>query len=601
MADRVTEDQEVASLGETHAALVKLQGPFSERQLFSIAEGLAYLKQLGLACVVVLDHDGWLPHARYGPDGKLVKNETPELAPWLGARPSDEHAQALECGMEESGLRNSIVRELWRVASIFTRAGLESLPLAHAMMRLVPTSRLPLHMADAQGVQDAPAHRAPLAADCTLHDVFRALDLGQTPLLIPFALYDEQGRGNQSELGALRTVCVNTDDVMVALAWEMVHAGGRVQSERAYATDLTPVRLLVISREGGIPSHARGGNPHLSINLQSEYASIRSSFVWNDTHPTALTNLDMIRDCLACMPRTSSGVMVTHRSPRSLIANLITNKAAHSPSLPQRLLAGRQDVRHTPTVLRWGLPVRVLSRWADVDCGKLQALLEKSFRRPLNCDAYFARLERHLDFLIVTGDYEGLALVSNEYAPDDAPDAEPIAYLDKFAVLPKLQGSGAVDFLWGALRDEVHGLGVLDALNHNGGKNGVGVGRDLVWKSRAVNPVNRWYFERSNGFVRLPPAFGLAPGAPVPDTSAWVLFWCDAEQRLAQLEGRNVPSSSTHLDDVREQADPVRSPLTPLSSARFPSETLLPIVAREECGRLARWERCLAAIPSAWL
>ena len=293
--------------------------------------------------------------------------------------------------------------------------------------------------------------------------------------------------------------------------------------------------------------------------------------------------------------------MVTHRSPRSLIANLITNKAAHSPSLPQRLLARSKDVRDTPTILRSGLPIHVLTRWADVDHDKLHHLLEKSFRRTLNRTAYFDRLQEKLDFLIVTGDYDGMAIVTNEYAPDDAPDAEPIAYLDKFAILPKLQGSGAVDFLWGALRDEVHGLGLLDALNNNGGKNGVGVGRDLVWKSRAANPINRWYFERSNGFVRLAPSFAVPPGAPVPAESAWVMFWCDAEQRLTRLGGRTVLASTSSMDEIRDLAyAPTNDPTTPLSSARLPSETILPIVAHEECGRLERWKKCLATIPSAW-
>lgn len=607
IADRVAEDHEVYSLAESHTALVKLQGPFTDRQLSSIAEGLAYLKQLGLICVVVLDHGGWQSLSRYNADGTQVEADANELAPWLGT-PHDHDALAF--GSEEAGQRNNMVKELWQVANAFTSAGVDPRPYGHAVMRIAPLADLPASLHDAEGGKRAEESRAPLAADCSLQSVFRSLDSGQTPILIPLALYDDRARTDRKEPSALRTVCVDADDVMVALAREMADAGERDAEACAdgdvavpgHATDLTPLRLMVISREGGIPSHARGGNPHLSVNLRSEYDAIRSSFVWNDTHPTALPNLDMIRDCLAYMPPTSSGVMVTHRSPRSLIANLITNKAAHSPSLPQRLLARRQDVRHTPTILRSGLPVRVLTDWADVDQDKLQALLEQSFRRSLNREAYFGRLAALLDFVIITGDYDGLAIVTKEHAPGEDPHkVEPIAYLDKFAVLPKLQGSGAVDFLWGALRDEVHGLGLLDALNNNGGKNGFGVGRDLVWKSRAANPVNRWYFERSNGFVRLPPSFAIRPGAPAPAASEWAMFWCDAEQRLAELAGRNVLTSASSLDEVRDLAKAhIAPPMTPLSSARMPSDTILPIVAREECGRLERWTKCLATIPSAW-
>ena len=601
VADRVSENEEADSLPESHTALVKLQGPFTNRQLLSIAEGLAYLKQLGLLCVVVVDHDGWNAAARYDADGRLVGPEPSELYPWLPSPGTSEADAATICGWEEMGQRHNMVHTLWHVSSIFSRAGVNPRPFGHATMRVVPANMLPSSKVDHEGATLAQTHRAPLAADCALEGVFRALDAGQTPILIPLALYDESGPSCAEAAGALRMVCVEANDVMVALAREMANAEKRIETLPNVSIDMTPLRLMVINREGGIPSHARNGNPHLSINLRSEYESIRSSFVWHDTHPSALSNLDMVRDCLAYMPPTSSGVMVTHRSPRSLIANLITNKAAHSPSLPQRLLSRRQDVRHTPTILRSGLSIRVLTDWDEVDQDKLHQLLEKSFRRTLNRAAYFDRLQKHLDFLIVTGDYDGLAIVTKERAPDDPPDAEPIAYLDKFAVLPKLQGSGAVDFLWGALRDEVHGLGLLDALNNNGGKNGLGVGRDLVWKSRANNPVNRWYFERSNGFVRLAPTFGLAADAPVPCEPAWVMFWCDAELRLAQLAGRNVLTSRSSMEEVRDTAYAQRGdPWAALPTARLPSESILPVIAREEFGRLERWEKCLAKIPSAW-
>lgn len=346
------------------------------------------------------------------------------------------------------------------------------------------------------------------------------------------------------------------------------------------------LRSFDSNREGGIPSHARGGNPHLSINLASEYSYIGNSFIWSRSHPTALSNLSMVRDCLFYMPHTSSGVVVSHRSPKSLIANLITNKAAHSPSLPHRLLANRKDVRHTPTIVRPGLPVRVIQDFSQVDRSKLADLLEASFRRELAAEKYYARLAEKLDFVIVTGDYQGAAIVTREFAPeDDKESAEPIAYLDKFAVLPTLQGSGTVDFLWGALRDEVHGLGLLDALNDNGGKGGYGLGRDLVWKSRADNPVNRWYFERSNGFVRIetqPKPITVQVGADDEGDyemhrPAWTMFWCDAEDKLARMAGERRLSAEATPEDVLDLSDAQSaallsnsnhgSPFFPLSSS----------------------------------
>ncbi|KAL4400375.1 Amino-acid acetyltransferase, mitochondrial [Malassezia pachydermatis] len=550
-ADRIS--SEVPSLDESHAALVKLQGPFTDRQLQSIAEGLAYLQTLGLICIVVLDHRQWPHSPRFLPNGQRVDEDMEELQSWSSrSQPLSERL-----GLAEAGLRVRMVKELWRVSNTLTAAGTDPRPQAHAVMRVVTQE-------DIQPPLTTGSERAPIVPDDTIASVYTSLEEGRIPIIMPLAL---------SDTPTLQAVCVDADDVMVALARGMTHMPRAEEG----MMELAPLRLLVITNEGGVPSHARGGDPHLMINLASEYDSIRASYIWDDTHPTALSNLAMVRDCLSYMPAISSGVLATHRSPQSLIANLITNKAAYSPSLPPRLLAARREMRHMPTVVRAGLPLRVLTDPREIDWDRVQGVLESSFRRTLDRDAYFARLHACLDFLIVTGDYDGLAIVTKEHAPADTPTTPPIAYLDKFAVLPKLRGSGAVDFLWGALRDEVHGLGLLDALNHNGGRGGVGQGRDLVWKSRAENVVNRWYFERSNGFIRL-------PGGP-PD---WFLFWCDAEDRLKRLAGEPVVSSDMRLDEVWQQA-PSQSD-TPL----------LPIITPEEQGRLTRWASCLKQIPSAW-
>ncbi|WFD20966.1 amino-acid N-acetyltransferase [Malassezia caprae] len=538
-ADRTS--HRVPSLDQTYFALVKLQGPFTDRQLASIADGLVYLQTLGLVCAVVLDHDQW-PRISLGADD----SHEDELAAWSSShRSRDERV-----GLAEAGLRAHMVRELWRVTDALSAAGAQPRPQAHAVVRVGTATELRA---------GAHAPRTPLVSDVSLAHVYADLQAGHMPVVVPMALAD----GPRHDAPP-RCVCVDANDVMVALTRDMADPA---------VFDLTPVRLLVITREGGVPSHARGGHPHLMINLASEYESIRSSYIWHDTHPTALRNLAMVRDCLAHMPSVASGVLATHRSPQTLIGNLITNKAAYSPSLPPRLLAARREMRHMPTVVRAGLPVRVLYDARDIDMDRVQATLEHSFQRRLDRAAYEARLATSLDFVIVMGDYDGIAIVTREHAPDDAPGTPPIAYLDKFAVRPQLQGSGAVDFLWGALRDEVHGLGLLDALNNNGGKGGIGRGRDLVWKSRGTNVVNPWYLERSSGFVRLP--------------SGWLMFWCDAEDRLKELAGEPIIPAGARLDDVWTSGPP-----------RLP---MLPVIAPQEQGRLERWAQCLGTLSSAWL
>lgn len=390
----------------------------------------------------------------------------------------------------------------------------------------------------------------------TLKSLKAAIARGEMPVIPPIA-YDAD----------LSAVALQANDAVKALVTALAEEGqsGNVEGSDI---DLTPLRMMIINREGGIPSPARGGNPHISINLESEFDYIHETFIWDKTHPTSLGNLDLLRACLAVLPRESSAVLVSHRSPKALIANLINNKPAHSPSLHHSLLPARH-IQHTPTIVRKGLPIRVIRKVDELDKDRLTRLMEASFRKTLKADEYYARLEKDLDFVIVAGykddpeqDYQAAAIVTHERDAQD-PASAPITYLDKFAVLPSLQGDGTVDFLWTALRDETFGLGLLDALNPNGGKEGIGFGTDLVWRSRADNPVNRWYFERSNGFVNIPEmGKGGTPGT---------MFWADAEDRIIrQLEGENERRSVS-------------------------------IVMQEEEGRLTRWARVIGAIKSCWL
>ena len=78
----------------------------------------------------------------------------------------------------------------------------------------------------------------------------------------------------------------------------------------------------------------------------------------------------------------------------------------------------------------------------------------------------------------------------------------------------------------------------------------------------------------------------------------WVVFWCDAEDRLARLTGRHVLTAATGAAESREWAGSQRlARLAPMSQTADP---LLPIVADVEMGRLEKWARCLRTIPGAW-
>jgi amino-acid N-acetyltransferase len=389
-------------------ALVKIQGPFTNKQLDSIARGMVYLEKLGLVSVIVVESD------------TLVRGE--------------------------EGERSAVVEETMRVVSALEKQGAQARPVLGSIVRLGPK---PGEDENAAGNINLPeGHTFP----DDLVPIRSSLRAGEIPVLPPLALDS-----------FCRSVRVDADDVIAALARGMVEAaaldGSRKPSEGERDScfsddiDLTPLRLMIINREGGVPSYARSGYPHLLINLTSEYSYINETFLepWKHSNPTALSNLALARMCLSYMPSTSSAIMVSHRSPSSLIGNLITNKPAMSSSLPHALLQGNNKLtQHTPTLLRRGLPIRVLQTVAEIDKDKMKTLLEQSFGRVLDQEPFYQRLEKNLDYVIVAGDYAGAAIVTNE--PCAGSPFGPVAYLDKFAVLPQNQGDGTVDFLWVAVR-----------------------------------------------------------------------------------------------------------------------------------------------------
>lgn len=491
-------------------ALVKIQGPFTEKQLDSICRGMVYLEKLGLVSVIVVEND-----------------EIPR-------------------GAEDE--RSALVDETMRIVAHLEKQGARALPIVGASVRLGPKPEDSTSPPDS-GFEPPETHTLP----SDLSSIRSALRAGEIPVIVPFALDS-----------FCRSVRVDSNDVIAGLARGMVEAVSPDRTSQSETeeesvhfppeVDLTPLRLMIINREGGIPSYARSGYPHLLINLTSEYNHILHTFDprWRDSHTSALSNLSLARTCLHYMPPTSSAIMVSHKSPSSLIGNLITNKPAVSSSLPHALLQGnRRLTHHTPTLLRRGLPIQVLRSVTEIDKTKMNALLEQSFNRELKDEEFYNRLSNVLDFVVVAGDYAGAAIVTNEPTSNGCP---PISYLDKYAVLPNNQGDGTVDFLWVALHDESYGLGHPFSVNPNGGRGGKGEGRDLVWRSRANNPINKWYFERSSGHLRM---------------GSWVLFWCDAEKRLKIEEGRRGSSGLSYIEDW-------------------------------ERGRVSEWANVVAKIPSAW-
>lgn len=268
-----------------------------------------------------------------------------------------------------------------------------------------------------------------------------------------------------------------------------------------------------------------------------------------------LKNLDLVQRTLAILPPASSALILTpaeaavsalpsdpstpgvrtRRQKNPLIHNLLTDKPMVSSSHPDSPLAQIPSIMPATFVKR-GMPVTMIPNpltepWTPpkpgeptldltdprIDFSRLVTLIEDSFGRKLDVDHYLSRIRNKLAGVIIAGEYEGGAILTWEYPPDlIGPDGEriprpPVPYLDKFAVLKRAQGSGGVADI------------VFKAMVRTCFPDGV------VWRSRRGNPVNKWYFERSTGTLKL----------DAWDQTKWTMFWTTEDVEKDPLRWRD--------------------------------------------------------------
>jgi amino-acid N-acetyltransferase len=303
----------------------------------------------------------------------------------------------------------------------------------------------------------------------------------------------------------------------------------------------------------------------LPSNISPKSPEASRDKLWENT--THLQNLELVRRVLSLLSPTSSALLTTpleaansekkpapfqaigvgtRRQRNPLIHNLLTDKPVYSSSLPAGRLgratkseindkSTRADI-HPTTFVKRGMPVTIFPDprgrpWlpclpgqtrlsltdSHIDLPRLVHLIDDSFNRKLDVQAYLKRVNDRIAGVIIAGEYEGGALLTWEIPPD-VPDngsedtkARMVPYLDKFAVLKRSQGAGGVaDILFKAMVKDCFPNGVC-------------------WRSRRDNPVNKWYFERSRGTWK------------IPDTN-WTMFWTTPDldsdqQRFSDYEG----------------------------------------------------------------
>lgn len=275
-------------------------------------------------------------------------------------------------------------------------------------------------------------------------------------------------------------------------------------------------KIIIIDDLGGIPSIERDKSSHVFINLSQEYEDIVSElhigFLDSEARDQHLENLNLMRTVLDMATKLSgdretTGIITTPSimslnddELNPIIYNVLTDRPIISSSLP----LGQTRTPHLSTsILKDGYQVLVADKnLCDtplsfkslvaskvIDEHKLFELMEDSFQRELDTQAYVRRINDKLASIIIVGEYDGAAIITWETLPN----GEKVAYLDKFAVSSKNQGLPSLADIIFKLICRSHG-------------------KELLWRSRKDNPVNKWYFERCRG------SFSLK-------NSSWKLFY----------------------------------------------------------------------------
>ncbi|KAI0415451.1 N-acetylglutamate synthase [Xylaria grammica] len=349
---------------------------------------------------------------------------------------------------------------------------------------------------------------------------------------------------------------VNVNDTILALTRQLsgLQFVQVPEDEQAPATKILRAaevyRIIILDPLGGIPAKNRATGRHLFLNLEQEFQEVKADL----EAPTAsellgestdrahhLENANLARDALSLLPPTSSVIITTpqeaakerrpeedvmdlalvgtRRGQNPLIHSLLTDKPVQSPSLPTERFTpitsstGTCQIGSLTTLAKRGMPLTIfpnpkITPWKPpqpgqsslnltdpwIDLPRLVNLIDDSFGRKLDVEHYLKRIRGNLAGVIIAGEYEGGAILTWENPPGTTDPSRRVPYLDKFAVLRKSQGAGGVaDIVFNAMVRDCFPDGVC-------------------WRSRKDNPVNKWYFERSRGTLKL-------------KDMNWTMFW----------------------------------------------------------------------------
>jgi amino-acid N-acetyltransferase len=329
-----------------------------------------------------------------------------------------------------------------------------------------------------------------------------------------------------------------------------------------------------------LTSEAGLRSSHVFLNLEQEYDEVKAdltkhgekthlanldlvrdflAYVPPSSSAMVTTALEAAKSSKTLDRHTPISGVGTRIQKNPLIHNLLTDKPIYSASLPQSRLNQPSSTptwstasTSIPTFAKRGMPITIipdprLQPWTPpsqgslndastprltltdprIDLPALIHLITDSFSRPLNTAHYLSRINSRLAGLVIAGQYEGAALFTWESPSPgteegDRQDEDMLPYLDKFAILKRSQGAaGVADIIFNAMVNDCFPRPDSPTSFPSSSSSPSPTAlptypAGFCWRSRADNPVNKWYFERARGTWRLP-------------GTGWVMFWTGDE------------------------------------------------------------------------
>ena len=238
--------------------------------------------------------------------------------------------------------------------------------------------------------------------------------------------------------------------------------GARFDVLRLLLDQLGTRKLIFLQRRGGVVVKGRLLG---IVNLTNELEGLRMSDEITKKQKVILLEVRRLIEQLG------HRCTVAITSPLNLLRELFTASGAG-------------------TLLRCSGIIRQFQSYADIDSKRLVDLLGSAFGRTLNNRLF----DRAVSKIYLEKEYRGVATVLQT----------PLGgYMSKFAVDREAQGEGLGRDLWDAL---------------------IADWPALFWRSRAENPINRWYNRECDGMVRSNPWQIFWRGLPIGEVPAAVSY-----------------------------------------------------------------------------